>query len=184
MKAKIIVGALFLSVAACSTGFGFELLDRMLGFGRGGDCCAPCEPACKACVPCCKPCKPCAPSCEPTTCAKPCRAPLVCKPPKCAPLACKAPSCESVGCETGCSPCGTKVRDLFAGIKGLLRCKAGGCECGDCGGATCCEQGGYANASGGTAPAPAPAKVYPPKPKALPAPVPVPDAAPIPPAAK
>ena len=66
MKGKTIFGALLVSVALCSQGFGFELLDRMLGLNCGGcgecNACAKvacCEKACcrrarllrEACVP-------------------------------------------------------------------------------------------------------------------------------------
>src|SRR4030067_939290 len=79
MKGKTIFGALLVSVALCGQGFGFELLDRMLGLNTGGcgqptccqpagqcceqpACCAParCEPAC--CDPACSTC--CAPKCD------------------------------------------------------------------------------------------------------------------------
>ena len=36
MRSKTIFGALLVSAALCSQGFGFELLDRMLGLNGGG----------------------------------------------------------------------------------------------------------------------------------------------------
>ena len=103
MRSKMIFGALLMSVAVCSQGFGFELLDRVLGRENGGcgECkackAAPCEPA-KTCAP------ACAPSCAPT-CVKPCL-PNVCEKPY----------------EKKCHP--TPVRDLFDNIKDLFEAKA------------------------------------------------------------
>ncbi len=66
MRSKTIFGALLVSVALCSQGFGFELLDRMLGLNCGG--CGECKACAK--VACCEPCaKACCP--EPACCAKP-----------------------------------------------------------------------------------------------------------------
>jgi hypothetical protein len=106
MRSKTIFGALLVSVALCSQGFGFELLDRMLGLNCGGcgeyKACAKvacCEPAAKACCP------------EPACCAK--------------------PAC----CEKACGHCNkcrcTPVRDLFAGLHDLFECK--GVQCDPCG---------------------------------------------------
>ena len=53
MRSKMIFGALLVSVALCSQGFGFELLDRMLGLNGGG--CGECN-ACAKVAPCCQPC--------------------------------------------------------------------------------------------------------------------------------
>jgi len=77
MKVKTLVGTLLVSVALCSQGFSFELLDRLLGMNCGGcgtcgtcsevtccepeaACCTP-EPECceePVCDPCCDPCRP------------------------------------------------------------------------------------------------------------------------------
>jgi hypothetical protein len=92
---KTVIGALLVSVALCSQGFGFDLLDRMKGMKCGGDCggcnacekVAPCEAA-KACAP-----DPACGACEPA-CGKKCG-----------------------------KPCCTPIRDLFAGMKGLFECK-------------------------------------------------------------
>ena len=66
MNGKTIFGALLVSVALCSQGFGFELLDRMLGLNCGG--CGECKACAK--VACCeKAGKCCCP--EPACCAKP-----------------------------------------------------------------------------------------------------------------
>jgi len=99
MRSKTLFGALLVSVALCSQGFGFELLDRMLGLNGGG--CGECN-ACtkvKACEPCAKVCCP-----EPACCAKPtcCEKERVCRP--------------------------TPVRDLFAGLKDLFTAKGCVCE--------------------------------------------------------
>ena len=56
MKSKTIFGALLLSAALCSQGFGAELLNRLLGMNENGGCgncnacakVAPCEQV-KAC---------------------------------------------------------------------------------------------------------------------------------------
>ncbi len=50
MRGKTIFGALLVSVALCSQGFGFELLDRMLGLNGGG--CGECNACAK--VACCE----------------------------------------------------------------------------------------------------------------------------------
>ncbi len=111
MRSKMIFGALLVSVALCSQGFGFELLDRMLGLNGGGcgecNACAkvaPCQPACvKACA------KPCLPVCEPA-----CEKCKVCRP--------------------------TPVRDLFANIKDLFSAKACACEPACCEAPKCCPE--------------------------------------------
>ena len=123
MKSKTIFGALLVSAALCSQGFGFELLNGLLGLkdggcGEGKACAkvAPCE-ACKAC---------------PAPCAK-----VACCEKAC-PKACEA------ACEPACGKAGrckkqyptpvrdaickaTPVRDLFGGLKDLYECK--GCTC-------------------------------------------------------
>lgn len=113
MKGKMVLGALVLSVALCSQGFG-DLFGRISGLNGGG--CAPCAApaACeqpKACAP-----EPCGPACEP--CCRPKRCDLfkglrdlfachrcgkvecacepvkVCEKPACAP-ACEKPACDA-----------------------------------------------------------------------------------------
>jgi len=121
MKGKMIFGALLVSVALCGQGFGFELLDRMLGLNGGGcgDCkaCAKvacCDPAVKACCP------------EPACCEKP----TVCD--------------GTCGKCKKCRP--TPVRDLFAGMLDLFECKAvvcnggNGCEAAKACDPACCEK--------------------------------------------
>jgi hypothetical protein len=115
MKGKVVFGALLVSVALCGQGFGFELLDNLLGLNRGG--CGPCQPA--ACEP--------AAACDPA-----CVAPEACTP------ACADP-CRKRDC------CIRPVRDLFDGLECLARrrlcgkpncCpKAGACDPA----AACCE---------------------------------------------
>ncbi len=100
MRSKTIFGALLVSVALCSQGFGFELLDRMLGLNGGG--CGECKACAKV-----APCEPCAKACCPEPCAK---------------LAC-VPSCEK---EKVCRP--TPVRDLFADIADMFKAKGIQCE--------------------------------------------------------
>ena len=58
MKSRIVFGALLMSVTLCGQGFGFELLDNLLGLNKCG-CGGCCEPACceQAC-------------CEPQCCEK------------------------------------------------------------------------------------------------------------------
>ena len=73
MRCKTIFGALLVSVALCSQGFGFELLDRMLGLNGGG--CGECNACAK--VACCQPAVPkacCANGllCEAACCEKAC----------------------------------------------------------------------------------------------------------------
>ena len=111
MRSKTIFGALLVSVALCSQGFSFELLDRMLGLNGGGcgecNACAkvaPCEPCAKTCAPaaCCEkasagnllqevPCRPRSATCSTTsrTCSRPRAASasqwLAAKPKGCCP---------------------------------------------------------------------------------------------------
>lgn len=105
MRSKTIFGALLVSVALCSQGFGYELLDRMLGLNCGdcGDCNTCAKVACcdKACCP------------EPACCEKAC----------CEPACCEKACCGSCKC---CRI--TPVRDLFAGLKDLFECKGSYCE--------------------------------------------------------
>ena len=101
MRSKMIFGALLVSVALCSQGFGFELLDRMLGLNGGG--CCECN-ACAKVAPCCQPC-----------CAKPCC---------CAGLPARLARQYAARMKV-CRP--TPVRDLFANIKDLFEAK--GCQC-------------------------------------------------------
>ncbi len=114
MRSKTIFGALLVSVALCSQGFGFELLDRMLGLNCGG--CGDCN-AC-ADVACCD-----------KACAKAC-----CPEPACCENAC----CEEACCSK-CKKCRiTPVRDLFAGLVDLFECK--GCYCEPVCESACCEE--------------------------------------------
>jgi len=117
MRSKTIFGALLVSVALCSQGFGFELLDRMLGLNGGG--CGECNACAKVapCEPCAKTCAPVA-CCEKATCGERCK---VCRP--------------------------TPVRDLFANMKDLFEAKGcqvdpvGCCEAPKCcPEPTCCEK--------------------------------------------
>ncbi len=102
-----------MSVALCGQGFGFELLDRMLGLD-----CGCCEPA----------------ACKPAACE-----PAVCEPAACEPAACEPDACGPCGkskCRDKCRRA-TPVRDLFSGLQDLLDCKKG---CGkSCGQKGCCE---------------------------------------------
>ena len=113
MKSKTIFGALLLSVALCSQGFGLELLDRMLGLKNCGGC-GECNACAKAA--CCEPVKAC--------CPEPCCPVKACEP------ACE-PSLRTSLRKEICRA--TPVRDLFAGIKDLFECdrcgRAGGCGC-------------------------------------------------------
>jgi hypothetical protein len=126
MKGKTIFGALLVSVALCSQGFGFELLDRMLGLNGGG--CGECKACAK--VACCeKAGKCCCP--EPACCEKACRV----KPTCCAKPTCCEKTC---GCEK-CRKCrATPVRDLFDNIKDLFEAKGYTCETKCCKAAKCC----------------------------------------------
>jgi len=96
----MIFGALLVSVALCSQGFGFELLDRMLGLNNGG--CGECN-ACDK-VACCE--KACPQAC--------CAAPACCEKPAC---------CENATCGK-CKKCrATPVRDLFGDLKEMFEAK-------------------------------------------------------------
>jgi hypothetical protein len=122
MRSKTIFGALLVSVVMCSQGFGFELLDRMLGLNSGG--CGDCKACTKvaACDPCAK-----------VACAQP---------------TCEQANCGQC---TRCKKCRiTPVRDLFDGLKDMFEAKGSVCEpaaCGACKGccpepcekAACCE---------------------------------------------
>lgn len=149
MKGKMVFGALFLSAALCSQGFGFELLANMVGLTRGG--CGPCGPACcdqaaECCAPepcCCEPrCTPvrdlfaglkdllccklcCEPCCEPACCEKAeCCAPEpACCEAACCKNRCKRRCCEPKCCEADCCKKRCKRRC----------CKPACCE------AECCE---------------------------------------------
>ena len=108
MRSKTIFGALLVSVALLSSqGFGFELLDNMLGLNRGG--CGGCEPACceKACCEkaCCEP-QACEPQCGQSCCKDSCdlfaglKGLLSCNS-CCQSSCCEADCCEAVSCN-GC----------------------------------------------------------------------------------
>ena len=84
MKGRIVFGALLVSVALAGQGFGFELLNDLLGLNRGcSNAC--CEPQCCEQPACCE--KACQPACQPE-CCEPC-----CKPKCCKPLLCCKPRC-------------------------------------------------------------------------------------------
>ena len=105
MRSKTIFGALLVSVALCSQGFGFELLDRMLGLNCGG--CGECKACAK--VACCE-----------KACPKACAKVVSCE--KACPKACE-PACGDTGCGE-CKKCRcTPVRDLFAGLKDMFEAK-------------------------------------------------------------
>jgi hypothetical protein len=113
MKGKSIFGALLVSVALCGQGFGFELLDNLLGLNRGG--CGPCQPA--ACEPAAvAACDPACAACEPVAVA-------ACEP------ACNA--CDPCGKPNCCRPRIRPVRDLFDGLEDLARCRLAG-DCSKC----------------------------------------------------
>ena len=132
MRNKTICGALLVSAALCSQGFGFELLDRMLGVNSGGNggcsACAnggPCNPATKACCP------------EPTACGNACPQPV-------------ASACGQAGCGTNQKCRRTPVRDLFAGMADLFAAKGCESEPQACGATTGCgpESASCANPAG------------------------------------
>lgn len=115
MRGKTIFGALLVSVALCSQGFGFELLDRMLGLNGGG--CGECNACAKVAG--------CGNACE-----KACPAPAACE------QACGEKACGK------CRKCyRTPVRDLFAGLKDICESKGTYCETGACATAKgCCPE--------------------------------------------
>ncbi|MBN1589778.1 MAG: hypothetical protein JW888_09705 [Pirellulales bacterium] len=126
MKGRIVFGALLVSVALASQGFGFELLNDLLGMNRGCSTNACAEPAC------------CEQACQPECCEQPCKPMRHCAKPKCCePKCCEPKCCEKNCCEPACcDPCCKPRCDLFAGLKGLFACKK--CCCEPCGTA-CCE---------------------------------------------
>ena len=103
MKGKTIFGALLVSVALCSQGFGFELLDRMLGLNYGG--CGECKACAK--VACCE--KACC-SCSPLAVRS--------RP------AAKRPRARSARSAASYDP----VRDLFGELKEMFEAKGCCCE--------------------------------------------------------
>lgn len=129
MKWNMIFGALVVSVGLCSQSFGFELLDRMLGYRSGG--CGGCNSCCEA--TCCDA----EPSCcaaEPTCCAA--------EPACCAaePSCCEAPACDSCNSCNSCdSGCGHKHCGLFGGLKGMFACHGCKKSCAPACEPTCCE---------------------------------------------
>lgn len=110
MKRHMVFGALLLSVVLVGQGFGFELLDNLLGKSK----CGCCEPACCEKAECCEPAACCEKACEPAAC-------------------CEKECCEPACCDSCCKP----KCDLFAGLKGLFKCKK---SCGGCCEAACCEK--------------------------------------------
>ncbi len=93
MKWNMVFGALVVSVGLCGRGFGFELLDRMLGLNDCGcnSCCQTSEPSCG-----------CDKGCEPSCCAAAAE-----------PSCCAAPACEaSCGCAAAPS-CGCAAPELW-----------------------------------------------------------------------
>jgi len=145
MKWNMVFGALLVSVSLSSQSFGFELLDRMLGFGGGGcrtGCCdkgcgPACEPACGceaqvACdAGCCDPCADC--------CGKKRRSwgGFFARKKQCCKTSCYEPACgcEAAGEPACCDPCGgckKRCRKRMA-LLDMFRCRkccepACGCE--------------------------------------------------------
>src|SRR4051812_42038203 len=127
MKWNMILGSLVLGLGLCSQGFGFDLLDRMLGANGCGcqtSCCTSAAPSCAA------------PACAAPTCAAPagptCAAPMG---PACgAEASCAAaPSCGGC-CKKRC--CGLHLN----GLLGCHRCKSAcntGCAAPACSAPTC-----------------------------------------------
>ena len=140
MKWNMIFGALVVSVGLCTQSFGFELLDRLLGYGGGGGSCGGCcnsccEASCCAAPSCCAEASCCAAETSCCAAAPSCAAETSC----CAAEAscCEQPACNSC-CNSGCGGC-KKSCGLFGGLHGLF----GGCHkgCGSsCCGSSCCEQ--------------------------------------------
>lgn len=165
MKSKAVFGALLVSVALCSQGFGLELLDRMLGLKGCG--CNPCAPAC------CEEAQACEPAC--------------CEQAACEPACCEKAACEPACCEEACEPCCRKRCDLFKGLRDLADrsrcrracrqacrekcCEPACCEEACCPEPACCEEACApaccaAPACGGGAPVVAPAEEAAPLPQA------------------
>ncbi len=120
MKRTILTLTMVVASSVCTQGFGFDLLDRMLGMkgcGSSTACCeAPvCEPTCGLEAPCggCDSDFGCAPACEPD-------------------CGCEAP-CG--GCDSGC---GLLKGNLLGGCNSCAEPTCG-CEIADCGCAPACE---------------------------------------------
>ena len=113
MKRNMLLGSVVMAAALCQQGFGFELLDRVLGVG----CCDPCGKTCNTCDPCgdngCAPacCDPCGDNgCRETACCKKRSGGLLdgllarkrcCKPACCAKAGDQG-CCEPACCEPAC----------------------------------------------------------------------------------
>ncbi|MBL9125566.1 MAG: hypothetical protein JNG90_18150 [Planctomycetaceae bacterium] len=101
MKTRILLPAFFFAialVASSSNASAFELLDRLIGRGGHGGCCAPscCEPSC--CEPVCCEAEPVCCEAEPTCCEA---APSCCEP-CCRPHHCCRPFKKLCGWLKGC----------------------------------------------------------------------------------
>lgn len=203
MKGKILFGALVLSVALCSQGFG-DLFGRMSGLKDGG--CAPCA----APAPCEQPKagapEPCGPACEPSYRPKRCdlfkglrdlfacrqcgKVDCACEPVKVCEKPAPAPACEvcapvrkvkrvkvvsAPACEAPkCRHC-HPVRDrVVSFLNNLFAYHRCKPVCGEAGGEVGCA------ACSGAPASPAPAAAPAPKPAGQPAPLPMPPAKPDP----
>jgi hypothetical protein len=145
MNRKTIFGTLLVSVVLCSQGFGFELLNGLLGLNNGG--CGECK-ACAKVAPCEKV------ACCEKACPAPCEKVAVCEkacPKACEKVAACEPACGKEGCESTCkkhfpTPVrdalanATPVRDMFAGLKDMFESKGTYTEAG-CGAEKgCCPE--------------------------------------------
>lgn len=155
MNRTSLLGSLVLGLAVCTQGFGFELLDRMLGASGCGceaRCCATacCKDKCHRRSRCCDPCgaKGCgavAPGC--VAAAPTCAAPMA---PACAAPAAPAcgidPTCAGVpacGIDKGhCgNGCGCKRGCLLDRLFACNKCCRGGCAFGGCNRGCGCGKG-------------------------------------------
>ncbi|QDV10661.1 hypothetical protein CA51_05110 [Rosistilla oblonga] len=145
MKRAILSTTLIIGMSICSQGFGFDLLDRMLGLKCGGgssSCCETgcadvCEPACGCETSCCESvCEP-ACGCEASACGTSCCEPTCGVESSLCGASCCEPAC---GCETSCcEPACCDSKSCFGSKKkccGLLSKlfggKKNGCD-------SCCE---------------------------------------------
>lgn len=151
MKWKMVLGALVVSAGLCNQGYGFELLDRMLGInGYGGHGCnSCCEPACCEAEPACCEAEPACCEAEPACC-------------EAEPACCEADPCDTCAPRCRKKHCGGLLSGLFACKKHCHRscnscdtCGNGGCDsCGN--GCSSCNGGGHASPAAADEAAPVP----------------------------
>lgn len=147
MKGKMVFGALALSVALCSQGFGLDLSNNLTGLNGGN--CAPCQasaaPGACGTVKACCPEPACAPACGPCckrdlfagikglfACNRCCKADCG---GSCAPCAPACPKPCAVACEKPCAPACAPACGPVCKVRKVIKCEA---PCAPC--APACEK--------------------------------------------